>query len=43
MHNDLKELLEHNITMHFASEDLCCDNEESKALALYYRTFTNKY
>ncbi len=41
--NDLKELLEHNITMHFASEDLCCDNEESKALALYYRTFTNKY
>ena len=36
---DLKEILNADVTVHFASEDLCCDSHDSKDLALYYRTF----
>ena len=37
--NDLKEILNTNMTVHFAGEELCCDTEDLKDLALYYRTF----
>ena len=37
--NDLKDLFQNDVTFHFASENLICNDDESKKLALYYRTF----
>mgnify|MGYP006160381603 CR=1 FL=1 len=37
---DLKEILNADVTVHFAGEELCCDTKENKSLALYYRNFS---
>ncbi len=36
---DLIELFQNDSIFHFASEDLVCDSDETKELALYYRNF----